>query len=246
MSWSHQQNDQPYDQNNQAYYQNDHSHYQNDQSYYQNDPAYDQSSQAYYQNDQAYDQNNQVYYQNYQASYQNDQSHYQNDQSYDQIDQSYDQNNQAYQQDASKTELYLRIYIFRGEPDCSFNRHVIAEFQSVDDPSFYQSIHVKRLNKESPWRIEVVNGQAEWVLTKRYIGHCDGGYLWVNKGEETRPVEIMTRVEVTNRSEVGGWNCQHFLFEGFQKLVDEGIGDQEWYYKLERTLVDCTFDGAIG
>ncbi|KAI0528037.1 hypothetical protein F5B22DRAFT_641011 [Xylaria bambusicola] len=143
----------------------------------------------------------------------------------------------------SHTKLYMTIYVFRGAPDFHYKRHVLIYFQSPAN-EFYETVHVVRDDKKSPWRVDRVHHKVDWAMTVLYLFHCDGGALWVPSGQELAPANIMASVSTENKEEDKGWNCQHFLLEGLKQLVDAGYQTQEWYNWVENALMNLLLDGA--
>ncbi|KAH8163353.1 hypothetical protein CIB48_g4878 [Xylaria polymorpha] len=159
---------------------------------------------------------------------------------------SHKQKTKAQHPGASYTKLYLTIFVFRGQPDVYYKRHVLAYFQSAEGPKFYETIHALRDDDESPWRVDRVHKKTEWAMSAKYLYHCDGGALLVPKGQEMVPVNIMAAISVKDREQDSGWNCQNFLLEGLKDLVAAGYQTQEWYSVVEDALMDRLLDGAAG
>ncbi|RWA05037.1 hypothetical protein EKO27_g10066 [Xylaria grammica] len=148
--------------------------------------------------------------------------------------------------DGSYTKLYLTIFVFRGQPDVYYKRHVLIYFRSAEDPEFHETVHAIRDDEESPWRVDRVHKKTDWDMSASYLYHCDGGALLVPKGQEMAPVDIMASISVEHREADSGWNCQNFLLEGLKELVAAGYQEQEWYNAVEDALMDLLLDGAVG
>ncbi|KAI0118368.1 hypothetical protein GGR51DRAFT_572324 [Nemania sp. FL0031] len=139
------------------------------------------------------------------------------------------------------TKLYLSIYIFAGNPDTWDSRHVLAYFQSAEDPNFHETVHARSIHS-GPLQVAQVHVKRDWWLSSNYIHHCDGGALLVPRGEEMAPVNIMAAVSVKRREK--DFNCQKFLLEGLQRIVAAGYQTEEWYIEVEGALMDLLLDGA--
>lgn len=176
------------------------------------------------------------------------------------------------------SRIYLTLYVFRGDVDTWFNRHVLAYWTSPEDPALTRTIHARRddddddgqeqqeggpeeqeegeageegegegeeLQPPAPWRVVTEETSKTWALDKKYLSHVNGGIVQVPRGQEARPAEIMASVSVADREQQTDWNGQHFVLEGLQKIVDQGLQSGEWYDWVEGQLMDKLMDGAV-
>ncbi|KAK1754184.1 hypothetical protein QBC47DRAFT_303053 [Echria macrotheca] len=143
----------------------------------------------------------------------------------------------------SYTTICLTIFIFRGEPDVYYRRHALCYFTSPTDRNFHETVHVQRVNDESPWDVEQVHSEMDWTLSVRYISHVNAGTLSIPKGEEMMPVDIVSRTPVTDKER--DWNCLNFILEGLEQIVGKGLQAQEWYDSVQKELIDKLLDGAV-
>ena len=67
----------------------------------------------------------------------------------------------------------------------------------------------------------------------------------VSAGQEALPAVIMASVPVANREQQTDWNGHHFVLEGLQKIVEEGLQSSEWYERVEGQLIDKLLDDAV-
>lgn len=147
--------------------------------------------------------------------------------------------------DDATSLIHISIYLFRGQPDAYYNRHVIAYFTSPDNPDFHETVHTQRDTEWSPWVPKRESGKIDWVLVVNYLGHINAGTIQVSRGQEMTPVSIVASANVQGRETDSGWNCQHFLLEGLQKLVDNQYQTQAWYDDIEEDLTDMLLDEAV-
>lgn len=141
--------------------------------------------------------------------------------------------------------IHISIYLFRGQPDAYYNRHVIAYFTSPDNPDFHETVHTQRNTEWSPWVPKRESGKIDWVLVVNYLGHINAGTIRVPRGQEMSPVSLVASANVQGRETDSGWNCQHFLLEGLQKLVDHQYQTQAWYDAIQEDLTDMLLDEAV-
>lgn len=146
--------------------------------------------------------------------------------------------------------IYLTIYIFRGEEvDAWYNRHVLAYWTSPDKPTLFRTVQARRMEDPDdptpPWRVETDDTEISWALDTTYLSHINGGIVQVPAGQETLPPDLMASVSVEGREQQTDWNGQHFIFEGLQKIVDQGLQSGEWYEWVEGQLMDKLMEGAV-
>ncbi|POR34214.1 hypothetical protein TPAR_05586 [Tolypocladium paradoxum] len=142
--------------------------------------------------------------------------------------------------------IALTIFIFRGQPDAYYKRHVLIYFTSPDNPNFHETVHAQRNDDRSPWRVDQIHKRTNWPLSDTYLSHVNAGTVQVSSGQEMLPVDIVAATPVGGREVDSGWNCQHFVLEGLQALVYHGFQTQEWYDFVEGELTDQLINGAIG
>ncbi|KAI8950861.1 hypothetical protein F4801DRAFT_547103 [Xylaria longipes] len=118
---------------------------------------------------------------------------------------SHKQKNKARHPDQCYTKLYLTIFVFRGQPDVYYKRHVLIYFQSAEDSRFHETVHVVRDDGKSPWNVDRVHRKTDWAMSASYLYHCDGGALLVPRGQEMVPVNIMAAVPVKDRELDSGY-----------------------------------------
>ena len=87
--------------------------------------------------------------------------------------------------------------------------------------------------------------ETSWTACIAYFGHVNGGTVQVPAGREAIPADIMASVPVANREQQTDWNGHHFVLEGLQKIVDEGLQSREWYERVEGQLIDKLLDRAV-
>ncbi|PNY22173.1 uncharacterized protein TCAP_07176 [Tolypocladium capitatum] len=145
----------------------------------------------------------------------------------------------------SCTTISLTIYIFRGQPDVYYNRHVLIYFTSPDKPNFHETVHTQRDDDKSPWRVDQIHNRTDWFMSVTYLTHVNAGTVQVWSGQEMVPVNIVAATPVEGRESDGDWNCQKFVLEGLQALVYHGFQTQEWYDFVEGELADQLIDGAV-
>lgn len=141
--------------------------------------------------------------------------------------------------------ICITIYIFRGEPDTYYNRHVLAYFTSPDNPGFHETVHTQRDSDDTPWIPIRESEPNDWLLIVNYHGHVNAGAVHVPRGQETALVDLVASANVQGRETDSGWNCQHYLLEGLQKLVDCRIQTQAWYDVVQEELMDRLLEGAV-
>lgn len=147
--------------------------------------------------------------------------------------------------DAATSVIAITIYIFRGQPDTYYNRHVLAYFTSPDLPDFHETVHAQRETERSPWIPKQESGKIDWLLIVNYLDQVNAGAVEVPRGEEMALVRLVASADVRGRETDSGWNCQHYLLEGMQKLVDAHYQTQEWYDAVQEELTDRLLDGAV-
>lgn len=141
--------------------------------------------------------------------------------------------------------ICMTVFIFRAEPDLYSTRHVLMYFTSPDLPDFHETVHSQRMDAKSPdWFVDRQHSKADWVTERNYANHVNAGAVLVAPGQEMVPVEVVAAIPTKQRD--GEWNCQHFLYEGLQALVDGGFQTQEWYDAIEDEMMDKIFDGTVG
>ncbi|OAA43764.1 hypothetical protein NOR_04339 [Metarhizium rileyi] len=145
---------------------------------------------------------------------------------------------------ASCSTIHLTIFVFRGQPDVYYKRHVLVYFTSPEIPSFHETVHARRKDETSRWELDQIHGAMNWPQSLTYLSHVNAGAVQVSKGAEMVPVNIIAATPVQGRDQDSGWNCQNFLLEGLQGIVNYGLQTQEWYQFVEEELVDHLLDGA--
>ncbi|TQV91680.1 hypothetical protein V2A60_008619 [Cordyceps javanica] len=140
----------------------------------------------------------------------------------------------------------LTIFIFRGQPDTYYNRHVLLYFSSPDDPALHETIHAQREDENAPWNVYHLHGKTDWSEPANYHAHVNAGAVLVRSDAVLAPMAVVAATPVEDRHEDGGWNCQNFLLEGLQALVRQGMQTQDWYDAVEEELLDKVIEGAVG
>ncbi|KAI0438001.1 hypothetical protein F4803DRAFT_116984 [Xylaria telfairii] len=146
--------------------------------------------------------------------------------------------------DGATTTVYLTIFVFRGKPDTHFNRHVIIYFTSRENQDFHESILVQRPYQNGPWEVVRMGIAKFWPEEKRYLTHVNAGTVGVRKGRESSVVDIIEAVPLDGRE--ADWNCQNFVFEGLQEIVNQGYRAQEWYDHVEDELMTQLITDTVG
>ena len=145
----------------------------------------------------------------------------------------------------SYTTICLRIFIFRGEPDVYYRRHVLCYFTSPTNRNFHETVRVQRENDQCPWKVDPVHDEMDWTLSVRYIGHVNAGCFMMPQGEEMMLVDIVSKTPVTDKEYNSDWNCLNFVLEGLGQIVSNGLQTQEWYDRVEKELIDKLVDGSV-
>lgn len=140
----------------------------------------------------------------------------------------------------------MTIFIFRGQPDAYYNRHVLLYFSSPDDPSLHETVHTQRQDEGAPWNVYRLHGKTDWSEPPNYHAHVNAGAVLLRGDDLMAPVSVVAATPVEGRHEDGGWNCQNFLLEGLQRLVRAGMQSQEWYDAVEEELLDKVIEDAVG
>ncbi|KAI0206881.1 hypothetical protein F4808DRAFT_405669 [Astrocystis sublimbata] len=146
--------------------------------------------------------------------------------------------------DGLPTTVYLTIFVFRGKPDTHYNRHVIIYFTSLDAPDFHETILVQRPYHNGPWQVIRMTAEKFWPEEKRYLSHVNAKVGRIQQGQETGLVDIIADMPITNRE--ADWNCQNFVLEGLQELVNQGYEAQEWYDSVEDELMTQLVSDTVG
>ncbi|KAB5554753.1 hypothetical protein GE09DRAFT_139346 [Coniochaeta sp. 2T2.1] len=137
--------------------------------------------------------------------------------------------------------ICMTIFIFRGEPDFYYNRHVLT---SPDNPNYHETVHTQR-GEDGRWTVDRIHREVNWAMTATYIGHVNAGMVLVPGGQEMMPVNIAAAIRVAGRENNSDWNCQHFLLEGLYGMVQGGLQTEEWYIYVEDALMTSLMDGAV-
>lgn len=140
----------------------------------------------------------------------------------------------------------LTIFIFRGQPDTYYNRHVLLYFSSPDDPALHETVHAQRQEENAPWNVYRLHGKTDWSEPANYYAHVNAGAILVRGDALMAPVTVVSATPVAGRHKDGGWNCQNFLLEGLQGLVQHGMQTQDWYDAVEEELLDKVIEEAVG
>jgi hypothetical protein len=141
--------------------------------------------------------------------------------------------------------ICMTVFIFRAEPDLYSTRHALMYFTSPDLPHFHETVHTQRMDEKSPdWFVDRRHDKADWATERNYANHVNAGAVLMPPGQEMVPVEIVAAIPTKERD--GEWNCQHFLYEGLQAIVDRGLQTQGWYDAIEDEMMDKIFDGTVG
>ncbi len=139
----------------------------------------------------------------------------------------------------------MTIYIFRGAPDQYYNRHVLVYFTSPNLADFYETVHVQRDTISGVWAVDQMHIKRKWEMTNTYLSHVNAGAVVVPNGQEMLPVDIIASTSVDGRGANDDWNCQNFLLEGLQGLVDYGLQEQGWYDAVEGEFLDKVLDECL-
>ncbi|KAI1749852.1 hypothetical protein F4782DRAFT_511777 [Xylaria castorea] len=142
------------------------------------------------------------------------------------------------------TTVYLTIFVFRGKPDTHFNRHVIIYFTSQENQDFHETILVQRPYPNGPWGVVRMTTDKFWPEEKRYLSHVNAKIVRVRKGQESALVDIIGAIPLENRE--ADWNCQNFVLEGLQEIVNQGYEAQEWYDYVEDELMTQLVTETVG
>ena len=143
------------------------------------------------------------------------------------------------------TTLILTVYLFRGEPFDTYNhRHALLYLTSPHLPDYHETVHTQRDEATDLWVVDRLHLPVAWFETRAYVAHVSAGSLRVPVGCEMDPVEAIARgVPVGARPP--DWNCQNFLYEGFQVLVDRGWQTQEWWDEVVSEMMDRLLDATV-
>jgi hypothetical protein len=141
--------------------------------------------------------------------------------------------------------ICMTIFIFRASPDLYSTRHVLMYFTSPDLPHFHETVHTQRMDElAADGFVDRLRDKADWATERNYANHVNAGAVLVPRGQELLPVGIVAAIPTKGRD--GEWNCQHFLYEGLQAIVDRGLQTLGWYDAIEDEMMDKIFDGTVG
>jgi hypothetical protein len=145
---------------------------------------------------------------------------------------------------SSFTTIFLTVYIFRGEPiDTYNNRHALLYLTSPDLPTYHETVHTQRDQTTDLWVVGRLHVPMAWFETRAYVAHVNAGSLRVPAGREMAPADTVAAVPAGARPP--DWNCQNFLYEGFQALVDQGLQTQEWWDEVVSEMMDKLLDSTV-
>lgn len=147
---------------------------------------------------------------------------------------------------AQEFEVRLVLYIFRGEPDTYYKRHVLVYFTSPQDKHFHHTVHIRREYDNQPWDLDWEDASREWFISPKCIDAVDAGRVITGQESKTAPVEIVAGTKITDRELQTDFNCQSFLLEGFKQLVIQKYQTDEWYDNVEEELIEKLLRDAIG
>ncbi|KAG8409285.1 hypothetical protein J3458_019400 [Metarhizium acridum] len=139
--------------------------------------------------------------------------------------------------------ICLTIFVFRRVSDMYLNRHILLYLTSPENPGFHETVHAQRYDEENPWVVDRIHHRVDWMMSATYLSHVNAGAVRVQRGEEMLPVNIVAATPV--RGQDSGWNCQHFILEGLQEIVSQGLQTSEWYDLVEEQLTDYLLDGTV-
>lgn len=152
--------------------------------------------------------------------------------------------NDKKQPEDDPAQVFLTIFIFRGNPDVHYKRHILLYATSSDDPNFHETIHVQRNDEDSPWAADRDQSERNWEMSATYISHVNAGFVLANRGEEGAVMDVLASTPVEGGE--GDWNCQNYLLEGLKLLVSHGYQTAEWYDHVEDEVTTALLDGAVG
>jgi hypothetical protein len=141
--------------------------------------------------------------------------------------------------------VYLTIFVFRGEPDVYYKRHVLIYFTRPEDSSFHETVHVQRDHETGPWEVKRFHGAEDWTIVPNYLSHVNAGTVLVQGGQEMLPVDIVADTPIQGREQDDGWTCLNFVLEGLERIAKRGLQTKEWFGSVAEELTDRLFDGAI-
>ncbi|KAK3298942.1 uncharacterized protein B0H64DRAFT_386686 [Chaetomium fimeti] len=142
------------------------------------------------------------------------------------------------------TTIHLTVYIFRGEPLDTYNhRHALLYLTSPDLPAYHETVHTQRDEATDLWVVGRLHVPVPWFETRAYVAHVSAGALRVPAGREMAPAEAVAAVPAGARPP--DWNCQNFLYEGFQVLVDRGWQTQDWWEEVVGEMMDKLLDSTV-
>jgi len=123
------------------------------------------------------------------------------------------------------TTICLTIFIFRGEPDVYYKRHVLCYFTSPTNRNFHETVHIQRVNDESPWVVDQVHDEMDWTLSVKYVSYFNAGTLLIPKGDELMPVDIVSRTPMTGKEHNSDWNCLNCDTQRIEgsKAMEKGV-----------------------
>lgn len=141
-------------------------------------------------------------------------------------------------------DLYITLYTFYGNTRAYYNRHVLTYFTKKDDPSFHKVVHMELDEPTDPYRPVRFHTPKDYLVSNDYAGHVNAGSVRVKRGQEMKVVDLAASVDVTGKELDSEWNCQNYVLEGFQKLVDHGYKPQSWYNSVINELLNSLLDGS--
>ncbi|KAF7514529.1 hypothetical protein G7054_g15234 [Neopestalotiopsis clavispora] len=144
------------------------------------------------------------------------------------------------------SKVAMTIFIFRGQPDVYYKRHVLIYFESPEDPNFHETLHVQREDASLPWAIDHSDTAREWGLSKRYINHVYVPIVAVAEGRQKDVVNAAKSVSVEGKEVDSSWNCQNFVYEALGAIAGVGYLTSEQCTEVEEELMDKLIEGAVG
>lgn len=146
----------------------------------------------------------------------------------------------------SHETICIQIFVFRGEPDFYYRRHVLLYFTSPNDSNFHETVHVSRDNDKGPWLLKRIRGGGDWALLNDYAAHVNAGAVLVPRGHQMDPVNVAAATPIVANADEAEWSGHHFALGALERLVAEGMQTRDWYEAVADELTEKLLEGAVG
>lgn len=136
------------------------------------------------------------------------------------------------------------IFIFRGYPYDTYNRrHVLFYLDSPDVEDFHITAHAQRPTEDKPFQYMENSEEQRYPMSIDLIHGRVVGRVQVDASEPRKLVDVIASTPVGGEPD---WNCQHFVFNGLERLSEAGAISAEQLNDTKDWMMDSLLDGAIG